>query len=198
VCRRWDAEITPIIGLLYIVVPLAPSMDPECRIGKSMHGHGLVLGKSRRRIISKGTRPRPRHYSSASMPATDEACIPPPLPLQILHAITGWPLCMNRIRHTIFLRPGPSLDASVSVCGLMVCTVRQLEFYTSGYTQRLCKNGPWSWSFISHSVLAWVLCPFFMQVTIWSDSGCLVREKVWILVSTSHFYLIINVKSWTN
>ena len=61
-----------------------------------------------------------------------------------LHAITGWPLCMNRIRHTIFLRPGPSLDASVSVCGLMVCTVRQLGFYTSGYTQRLCKNGPWS------------------------------------------------------
>ena len=65
-----------------------------------------------------------------------------------LHAITGWPLCMNRIRHTIFLRPVPSLDASVStVCGLMVCTVRQLGFYKWLPSACLCKNGPWSWSF---------------------------------------------------
>lgn len=67
---------SPPLGC-YIVVPLASSMDPDqsvCRIGKSRPA--LRLGKSRRWMIWKprqGKAKTTRHYSSACLPAADEA-----------------------------------------------------------------------------------------------------------------------------
>ena len=159
----------------YIVASLASSMDPECRIGKSC----LRLGKSRADDgsyhIEGKARQEHAHYSSAWMPAADEASIPP-LPLQILHAcvachhgLAGLCACTVSTARSWFV---PSLAWTLALVSDPLLVLLPGNWgSTSGYLSNVCKNGPLGSGFQSHA-----------DIYIQSHTGVMFFFHVYMLV----------------
>lgn len=134
------------------------------------------------------------HYSSACLPAADEASIPPPpLPLQIPHAcVAGTPSSAGLRACTVSTtrsRFVPSLAWTLALVSVLPVPGNRGST-SGGCISYVCKNGPLGSGFqihadmylLSHtSVMLFFFHVYYMLLVHWSDpdTGCFRKRPDW-------------------